>query len=138
MGAGAMAFSQVTPSMLSLGPALAYSVAQQVAIASFPLGAGLGGLWYGVFPAAAPSSLIFGMTGGAMAIGAMFVAFSGLVTDPVQRKLGLHRRRLERLVTCLERQLKGDGDSRFAVRDHYVARLIDIVDFLRAAYRFAS
>jgi hypothetical protein len=77
VGAGAVAFNQVTPSMLTLGPALAYSVAQQAAIASFPLGAGLGGLWYGAFPAAASVGLVIGMTGGAMAVGAMLVAFSG-------------------------------------------------------------
>jgi hypothetical protein len=138
VGAGAVAFKQVTPSMLTLGPALAYSVAQQAAIASFPLGAGLGGLWYGAFPASASAGLVIGMTGGAMAVGAMFVAFSGLITDPLQRRLGLHRRRLERLVDCLERELKGTGDSRFAVRDHYVARIIDIVDVLRAAYRLGT
>ena len=60
LGAGALALKQVTPGVATLGPALAGSLAQQIAIASFPLGAGLGGLWYGLFPAA-PS---FGLAAG--------------------------------------------------------------------------
>ena len=65
-------------------------------------------------------------------------AFAGVVTDPVQRHLGLHRRRLERLVDSLEAELKGRGDSRFVVRDHYVARILDLMDILRAAYKVAT
>ena len=48
---GATAFKQLTPGVVSLGPAIAAAAAQQAAIASFPLGAGLGSLWYGVVPA---------------------------------------------------------------------------------------
>ncbi|MFD0464749.1 DUF6635 family protein [Microvirga aerilata] len=52
VGAGALAVHQVTPGVMSLGPALAAALAQNAAVASFPLGAGAGGLWYGLFPAA--------------------------------------------------------------------------------------
>ena len=44
LGAGAIALKQLTPGVVTLGPALAGMLAQQVAIASFPLGAGLGGV----------------------------------------------------------------------------------------------
>jgi hypothetical protein len=54
------AFHQLTPGTLTLGPVLAAALAQQAAIASFPLGAGLGGLWYGLFPAAPSAGLVAG------------------------------------------------------------------------------
>jgi hypothetical protein len=64
-------------------------------------------------------------------------AFAGLVADPVQRHLGLHRRRLERLVNALERHwLEGSGAG-FVVRDHYAARLLGLLDLLAGAWRVA-
>src|SRR3546814_12365235 len=97
-GVGALAFNQVTPGMFTLGPTVAHALAQQAAVASFPLGAGIGGLWYGAMPATAPVALVGGVTGGLMALASVLAAFSGVLTDPVQRRLGLHRRRLEKLL----------------------------------------
>lgn len=134
-GVGALAFQKATPSALTLGPALAAALAQQTAIASFPLGAGIGGLWYGVFPAAASPALLVGTTGGLMAVAAALAAFAGILTDPAQRRLGLHQRRLRRMLDTLERQFRGDGAAQLVVRDHYVGRLLDVVDLLRVAIR---
>src|SRR5207248_961612 len=64
LGAGAIGAHQVTPGAMTLGPALAASMAQQAAIASFPLGSTLGGLWYTAFPAAASPALVASLTGG--------------------------------------------------------------------------
>ena len=136
-GVGAFAFEKLTPGMMSLGPAAAHMLVQNAAIAGFPLGSGAGALWYGVFPAAAPAALSIGLTGGMMAAGAVIGAFAGIVTDPVQRALGLHQRRLRRLVDCLERELTGQGESRFAVRDHYVARTLDVIEALGLVWRAA-
>ena len=134
---GALAFKKLTPGMLSLGPATAQMLVQHSAIAGFPLGSGAGALWYGVFPAAAPAALSIGLTGGLLAAGAVIGAFSGVVTDPIQRGLGLHQRRLRRLIDCLERELTGQGDSRFTVRDHYVARTLDVIEALGLVWRAA-
>ena len=136
-GVGAVAFKKLTPGMMSLGPATAQVLVQHAAIAGFPLGSGAGALWYGVFPAAAPAALTIGLTGGLLAAGAVVGAFSGVVTDPIQRRLGLHQRRLKRLIDCLERELVGRGDSRFAVRDHYVARTLDVIEALGIVWRAA-
>ena len=136
-GVGALAFKKLTPGMLSLGPATAQMLVQHAAIAGFPLGSGAGALWYGVFPAAAPAALSIGLTGGLLAAGAVIAAFSGVVTDPIQRGLGLHQRRLRRLIDCLERELTGQGDSRFTVRDHYVARTLDVIEALGLVWRAA-
>ena len=136
-GVGALAFKKLTPGMLSLGPATAQVLVQHAAIAGFPLGTGAGALWYGAFPAAAPAALSIGLTGGLLAAGAVIGAFSGVVADPIQRKLGLHQRRLRRLIDCLERELTGQGDSRFTVRDHYVARTLDVIEALGLVWRAA-
>ena len=136
-GVGALAFKQLTPGAISLGPLIAQALVHQTAIASFPLGAGIGGLWYGAVPAAAPAGVVVGVTGGLLAVAAVLTAFSGVVTDPLQRRLGLHQRRLALLVDSLDSELTGLGDSRYAVRDHYAARAFDVIDLLRAAYSVA-
>lgn len=133
---GAVALQQLTPGAISLGPSLAVALAHQAAIASFPLGAGLGGLWYGLFPVAPAAGLVIGLTGGLMLLAATCAAFAGLIADPVQRRLGLHKRRLLRLIDALERQAS-DPRIAFNVRDHYVARLLDLFDLLNTAYRLA-
>ena len=136
-GVGALAFKQLTPGAISLGPLIAKALVHQAAVASFPLGAGVGGLWYGMVPAAATAGFVVGVTGGLLAIASVLAAFSGVLTDPVQRRLGLHQRRLTLLVDSLDAELTGLGDSRYAVRDHYAARVFDVVDLLRAAYSVA-
>ena len=130
---GATAFKQLTPGVVSLGPAIATAAAQQAAIASFPLGAGLGSLWYGVFPASPSPLTTIGVTVGLALAFSVLSAFAGVVADPVQRRLGIHRKRLRRLVAAIERNLQGHGPDRFEVRDHYVARILDIADILRVA-----
>lgn len=130
---GATAFKQLTPGVVSLGPAIATAAAQQAAIASFPLGAGLGGLWYGVFPASPSPLTTIGVTVGLALAFSVLSAFAGVVADPVQRVLGIHQRRLRRLVAAIERNLAGHGPARFEVRDHYVARILDVADWLRMA-----
>jgi len=58
-----------------------------------------------------------------------------VVSDPIQRALGLHRRRLLRMIDGLERQFGDPTAPGFAVRDHYIARLLDVFDMLGAALR---
>jgi hypothetical protein len=133
--AGMAAFQKLTPGTLTLGPVLAGAVAHQAAVASFPLGATLGGVWYGLFPAMPSAALVAGATGGLVLLTATTAAFAGVVSDPVQRALGVHQRRLHRLIDALGRELKGDSDAAFHARDHYVARIFDLVDLARATYR---
>jgi hypothetical protein len=132
-GTGLAALHQLTPGALSLGPALAGALAQQAAIAGFPLGATLGGVWYGVFTAAPSTALVAGITGGLVLTTAAVAPFAGVLADPLQRATGLHRRRLQRLIEALARELKGESDAALKLRDHYVARVFDVVDLVRAA-----
>lgn len=137
LGAGALAFNKLTPGIATLGPTLAALFAQQAAVASFPFGAALGGVWYGLFPVAPPLGLVAGMTGGLMLAGSTVAAFAGVIADPLQRRLGLHRARLLRLIATLERQAADPAAPGFAVRDQYVARLLDLFDLVAAAWRVA-
>jgi hypothetical protein len=137
LGTGAAALHQLTPGAMTLGPALAASLAQHSAVASFSLGSGLGSLWFGMFPVVPSTALVAGLTGGLMAGASVAAAFAGIVTDPVQRRLGLHQWRLQRMLDALERQLLDPAASGFALHDHYVARLLDLLDLMGAAYRLA-
>ena len=137
-GTGAALFKQLTPGTFTLGPVLATAIAHQAAITSFPLGASLGGLWYGWFPAQPSAALLFGTTGGLMLLTAFTAGFAGVVSDPIQRALGLHGRRLHRLIEALGEELKGDSEAAFQVRDHHVARIFDLVDLGRATARALS
>ncbi len=134
-GLGALVVKQATPGLVTLSSALAGMIAQQMAIAAFPLGAGLGGLWYSLFPATAGPGLLAAATAGVFLGGAMLAAFSGVVTDPLQRRMGLHRGRLERLLQILEADLCGERAQNPIMRDHYVARLVDIFDLITLAMR---
>ena len=98
LGTGAIAFHKATPSAIALGPVIAGSIAQGAAVSSFPLGATAGGIWYGLFPVQAAPFLVAGATAGVLGVAAVATAFAGMVSNPVQRALGLHHRRLNRFV----------------------------------------
>ncbi|WP_373354033.1 DUF6635 family protein [Pseudoroseicyclus sp. CXY001] len=123
LGTGAVLFKSLTPGMLSFAPAVALGVAQSAAIAAFPLGAMLGSGWYALFPAAASTGLTAGTMLGFAAFGALLTAFAGVIADPIQRRLGIHQRRLLRLIAAAEGRARG-----FSAREPYLARLGDAAD----------
>lgn len=138
LGTGAVTLQKVTPGAISLGPALAGALAQHAAVASFPLGTSLGTLWYGLFPVAPSAVLAVGLTGGLVAVATIAAAFAGIVADPVQRRFGLHERRLHKLLDTLEQQMTDPAASGFVAHEHYVARVMDLFDLIGAAFRLAS
>ena len=135
LGVGALAFGKLTPGMMSLSPSVAAVLAHQTAVASFPLGATLGGLWYAVFPATVSTSLLVSTIIILVLLSASSAAFAGVMADPIQRRLGLHQRRLHRMLDVLEGNLRGPTRESLAVKDHYVARLLDLLDYAAAASR---
>lgn len=135
IGAGAVAVNKLTPGAATLGPALAAMITQQAAVSGFPLGAWLGGAWYGLFPALPSAALVMGTTGGLMLGSTVLAAFAGVIADPIQRALGLHTMRLTRMINVLERQFFDPAAPAFAVHDQYVARLLDLFDIVGAALR---
>lgn len=133
LSAGAAAFKQLTPGALSTGSALAAAIAQHSAISGFVFGPTLGSVYYGVFPAAASAGLIAASTGGVLAALGVVSAFSGVITDPVQARLGLHQRRLGKLIDALEAGFASPDAEGFRPRDHYAARIFDFFDLLKSA-----
>jgi len=132
LGIGAALLHQATPGVLTFGPALAQLVANHIAYGAIPGG----GVAAGLLPAIPKAALVVGTTGAVLAASAAAAAFSGIVTDPAQRALGLHHRRLVRLLDALEAGFRGD-DARLSVKDHYAARLLDLVDAMAAAWTHA-
>jgi hypothetical protein len=138
LGTGALALRKLTPGALSLGPTLAAALVRRAAVLSFPMGGALGSLWYTLFPVAPAAVLIAGLTGGLLLASTVASAFAGVVADPVQRRLGLHEWRLNRMLDALERQMLDPAAPGFVVHDHYVARLLDLFDVAGALVRVAA
>lgn len=138
LSVGAVAFKQLTPGLLSLGPVLAGMIAQSAAIGAFPLGASLGAVWNSYFPATAGPLLTAGVTGSLFLGAAALSAFTGVVADPAQRALGLHQRRLHRLIDGVGHALRTGEGLAFNPRDHYLARAGDLFDVARIAQQLMT
>ncbi|MCW2239294.1 putative outer membrane lipoprotein [Azospirillum canadense] len=118
--------------MMTLGPSVVTVLAQQTAVASFLLGATLGGLWYFVFPAWVPTNLLASTFVLLMLLSSpLAAAFAGVV-------VGLSSAAwvcLQRLLAVLEAKLRGPTRESLAVREHDVSCLLDLLDYAAAASR---
>ena len=88
-----------------------------------------------LFPAVPSAPLLFGLSGALLTGATVLAAFAGLIGDPVQRRLGLHQRRLRQMIDAMERQMLDPAAPAYVVHDRYVARLLDVFDLVAAAYR---
>jgi hypothetical protein len=138
LAAGYAALSKATPGALSAGTAAATAIAQQIAIANFWLGATLGAWYYAVFPVSASAGLVAATTGAMIAAVGVVTALAWIVIDPLLATTGIHRRRLDRFVTALGEELRGGRRGDYRVRDHYIARVFDVLEMLRAATKALS
>ena len=137
VSAGAAAFKQLTPGALSTGGVLAAAIAKQSAISSFVFGPTLGSVYYSAFPVTASASLVAASTAGVLAALGVVSAVSGVITDPVQAQLGLHQRRLRKLVDSLEQQFDSETGEGLNPKEHFVARVFDLADLLKTAASIA-
>jgi hypothetical protein len=134
LAAGVAAFKQFTPGAVAMGSAAATAIANHLAVGSFLLGPTLGSVYYGIFPATASAGLLAATTGGLLlAVGALS-ACVGVITDPIQQALGLHERKLLKLLDALEKELTGQGAG-YRLHDAYVARVFDLWDILQTVTR---
>jgi hypothetical protein len=125
LATGWLLFGSATPGIASLAPAVSDYVVHATAVTNFPLGSTLGGAWYGVFPVSLPIWFVV-LTGVALAMLASVVTtFAGVIADPVQAHLGIHRRRLIKL---LGKIAKIEGNTSGLAPEHILARLADIMD----------
>jgi hypothetical protein len=133
LAAGYAALSKATPGALSAGTAAATAIAQHLAITHFWLGSTVGAWYYTVFPVVASAGLVAATTGALLAAGGVVTALAWIVLDPLLATTGLHRRRLDRFVTALGEELRGGRGGAYRVRDHYIARVFDVLEMLRVA-----
>ena len=133
--ASLLMFGVLSLGVVSLAPEVAQRMAHGAAVADFPLGGGLGALWYGVVPVEASfgETLVVGVSMALMA--SVAATFAGVVADPIQAALGLHGRRLRRLVSSLEAELSGEPRP-YGARSPYLARVADIGDATAAVLRY--
>ena len=128
--AGVILFHAATPGVISLAGPLAELRVRGDAIAAFPLGSGLGRLYYGVFPVALPVWQVV-TTGLVLAVlGALVTTFAGVLADPVQVATGTHRRRLMRMIDRLQAN-SPDGIA----KEHLMARVGDLSDMALSVWR---
>jgi hypothetical protein len=129
---GIVAFRALTPGVLTLAPVLTDHLALAREIAGFPLGDRLGAAWYGLFPAERPLWQTAAVGLALVVAFSLVTTFAGLLADPVQARLGIHRRRLRRLLARLDR-----ADDRPALHaELLLARLGDVADAGATLARF--
>ncbi len=133
LSAGYAAFNKAVPGTFAAGSATATAIAQHLAIANFWLGTTLGTWYYGVLPVTASTGLLIATTGSLMAALAIITTFTGIITDPLQTKLGIHQKRLFKFIDAFKTELLGAGQSQYKIKDQYVARVFDILDLLKTA-----
>src|SRR5262249_45762199 len=131
--AGYAALSKATPGALSAGTAAATAIAQHLAIANFWLGSTVGAWYYAVFPVAASAGLVAAPPGAPLAAGGAGAPPAWIILDPLLATAGIHRRRLDRFVAALGEELRGGRGGAYRVRDHYIARVFDVLELLRTA-----
>lgn len=118
-------FGATTPGIISLAPAVSNYVGHATAVTDFPLGAGLGQLWYGVFPVTLPVWFVVLMGIGLAIAASIVTTFAGVVADPIQSHLGIHKRRLIKLLGAIAAV---EGKASSIAPEHLLARLADITD----------
>jgi len=135
LAVGGVVFQALTPGMMSMAPGVAEAVSRGAAVSGFPLGETLGGVWYGVFPVGPSPALVAGVLAGLMMLGAVLAAFAGILADPVQTRLGLHRRRLMRLFATIDAETTGNQGRDFVAHEHVLVRVFDLWDTVLSVLR---
>ncbi|TCK02599.1 DUF6635 family protein [Marinobacterium mangrovicola] len=128
---GAFAFQKFTPGGIGLGVVLASIVAKTLAARDFIFGETAGNWYYGLFPPEPSWTITAGVMLTVLSALAAFAALSGMIFDPVQASLGMHKRRLNKLLDHLERDVNRSTQSSFRPKDQFVARILDAFDLIR-------
>jgi len=129
---GAFAFQKFTPGGIGLGVVLATMLATTLATQNFILGETIGSWYYSWFPPEPSLATMASVMVAVMGSLAAFAAFSGVIFDPVQAAVGLHRWRLHKLLDHLQRDATISTQSSFRPKDQFVARILDMFDMIRS------
>lgn len=98
-------FGDKTLGVFGIGNRIARKVAHDKAASGFVFGEQLGSAFYNVFPPEPTKTQVYLIT---LAVGALLTAFSllaAVMSDPLRKNLGLHKRNLNNLIEGLEEKL---------------------------------
>lgn len=129
---GAFAFQKFTPGGIGVALMLASVLSSTLAAQDFILGETLGHLYYDLFPPEPTLALTAGVTTVVLAVLSAFAALSGVISDPVQAKMGLHRHRLDKMLDHMEQDVIAQAQSSFRPKDQYVARILEAFDLIKS------
>ena len=138
LAAGALLFHALTPGMISMAPGVAEAVSSNTAISEFPLGTTMGRAWYGVFPVGPSPALVAATVAVLVVLASVVTAFAGTIADPVQVMLGVHRRRLMRLLVAIDAEIDGLPGKPFIASEHLLVRVFDLWDAALSVFRSLS
>jgi hypothetical protein len=129
---GYLFFRSATPGVISIAGPVAHLRAQSVAIDTFPLGQGLGRMYYDVFPTVLAPWKVVATGVVLMMLASVVTTFAGVIADLLQVLTGTHRRRMMNLLRRLDAD-RTDGSG--IAREHIAARLSDFTDLALGVWR---
>ena len=129
---GFFLFQTVTPGVISITVPVVELRAHSNAITQFPLGQGLGRMYYGVFSTEPEPWTLVGTGVVLSMLASVVTAFAGVIADPLQVMTGTHRRRLCRLLDRLEITSDRGGNI---PPEHIAARFADLTDIALNLWR---
>ncbi len=130
---GAFAFQKFTPGGIGIGLVAAGLFSNWLAARDFLLGETLGRFYYDLFPVepgAGDIAISMLVVMGALSA---FAALSGVITDPIQARLGLHQYRLRKMLSQLQQDITERSQNRFRPKDQYLARMMDLFDMVKSS-----
>ena len=130
-----LAMGQASYGTIGAGGAVSTLVAKSIAVSNFWLGSTVGSYYYAVVPVAVSMRLFIAVTAVIAIVLALVSTFIGLLTDPIQAKLGIHQKRLRKLISAIGDDLHGRGEAKFELREKYVGRIFDVVDVITTLAR---
>ncbi|MEM8848521.1 MAG: DUF6635 family protein [Pseudomonadota bacterium] len=133
LATGVALFGTATPGIVSLAPQVSDHLARAAAVSDFWLGPWFGAGWYSLFPVALPVWAVVAIVAALAMAASLVTTFAGILADPIQTRLGLHHRRLRRLLARIA--AAEEGGSGIAP-EHVVARLADLTDAGLGLLRF--
>ncbi|MDI3323735.1 hypothetical protein QKW35_05020 [Pontibacterium granulatum] len=128
---GAFAFQKFTPGGIGIALILTSIVSTKLAAQDFVFGETLGELYYEMFPPEPTLALTLSVSAGVLATLAAFAALSGILSDPIQATLGLHRYRLQKMLNHMEQDFLERSGNSFRPKDQYVARILETFDLIK-------